>query len=156
MTVNFRKINVDAYDPELQISPEDLIPPSLVGVPPVTLAEVQAIAQQARGQLSRGDHVAALTAALDAPPYTGSDEVKAVHLATVVDILSTIKYNDMGRVVNGLTSEQRDTLVKYLYKGMAVPESHGASGVLLGWFEKVTEVAGLGAVVRFLSDKRTV
>ncbi|KFY45360.1 hypothetical protein V495_03022 [Pseudogymnoascus sp. VKM F-4514 (FW-929)] len=49
-------------------------------------------------------------------------------------------------------SDVLDSLMKYLYAGMAAPtqrqgESSGAAmSVLLSWHEKVVEVAGLGAL----------
>ena len=63
--------------------------------------------------------------------------------------------------------------MKYLYKGMAMPGWGDISGsVLLGWHEKVcgqlshrrtsltlrqlTEVAGVGCIVRTMTDRRTV
>ena len=80
--------------------------------------------------------------------------------------------------------ETLDVLMKYLYKGMAQsvatsskgvsPQPTGgfsqmagrslgggegggqAMSVLLSWHEKVVEVAGLGCVVRVMSDRRTV
>ncbi|KAK9449872.1 actin-related protein 2/3 complex subunit 5 [Limtongia smithiae] len=155
-TVNFRRINIDILDPENNIPPEDLIPPSIANLPPVSVSDIQAFGQSIRGLLSRGDHVGALTAALDQPPYTSTPEVKNIHLATVLDILATIKTVDMSKIVDKLSPEQRDTLIKYLYKGMGVPETHGVSGVLLAWFEKVTDIAGQGAIVRYLSDRRVV
>ncbi|KAK9235327.1 actin-related protein 2/3 complex subunit 5 [Lipomyces kononenkoae] len=155
-SLDFRRIDVDALDPENIIEPEFLVPPSIANLPPLGVAEIQSVGQYIRGLLSRGDHVGALQAALDQPPYSSTQEIKNIHLATVLELLSTIKSSDMGWVVEKLTSEQRDTLIKYLYKGMSVPESHGISGVLLAWFEKVIEIAGLGAIVRHLSDRRTV
>jgi actin related protein 2/3 complex subunit 5 len=80
--------------------------------------------------------------------------------------------------------EVLDTLMKYLYKGMSGSSSSKGSGisptptggfsqvggrsfggaegggqmmsVLLSWHEKVVEVAGVGSVVRVMTDRRTV
>jgi actin related protein 2/3 complex subunit 5 len=80
--------------------------------------------------------------------------------------------------------EVLDTLTKYLYKGMSQtgsPSKPGVSptptggfsqiagrsfgggegggqmmSVLLSWHEKVVEVAGVGSVVRVMTDRRTV
>ncbi|KAK9459431.1 actin-related protein 2/3 complex subunit 5 [Lipomyces oligophaga] len=156
MEVNYRRINVDLLDPENIMAPEELIPPSIANLPPLSATEVQAISQAARTQLGRGDYAAALATVLDNPPYTSSEDVKNTALMTIIEVLSTTKSSDMSRIVEKLTSEQRDTLVKYLYKGMNVPEAHGVSGVLLAWFEKVTDLSGPGAVSRYLSDRRLV
>ncbi|KAK7203284.1 actin-related protein 2/3 complex subunit 5 [Myxozyma melibiosi] len=154
--VNFRRINIDILEPENNIAPEELVPPSIANLPPASVAEIQSFGQSVRAALSRGDHADALAAALGNPPYTSSEEVKAIHLTTILEILSTVKSTDISKIVEKLSSEDRDTLIKYLYKGMGVPESHGISGVLLAWHEKVIEVSGQGAIVRFLSDRRMV
>ncbi|KIW06466.1 hypothetical protein, variant [Verruconis gallopava] len=81
--------------------------------------------------------------------------------------------------------EVLDTLMKYLYKGMSTAGAHAASSkglspnptgfsqmagrsfggaegggqmmsVLLSWHEKVVEVAGVGSVIRVMTDRRTV
>ncbi|KAK9383656.1 actin-related protein 2/3 complex subunit 5 [Kockiozyma suomiensis] len=154
--VNFRRINIDILEPENNIAPEDLIPPSIANLPPVSVSEIQSFGQSIRSALSRGDHAGALSAALANPPYTSTEEVKSIHLTTILEILSTVKSTDISKIVEKLSSDERDTLFKYLYKGMSVPESHGISGVLLAWHEKVTEVSGQGSIVRYLSDRRVV
>jgi actin related protein 2/3 complex subunit 5 len=82
-------------------------------------------------------------------------------------------------------SEVLDTLMKYLYKGMSQSQGTGSKpgmsptptggfsqiggrsfgggegggqmmSVLLSWHEKVVEVAGVGSVVRVMTDRRTV
>lgn len=66
---------------------------------------------------------------------------QSIHLTTILEILSTVKSTDISKIVEKLSSDERDTLFKYLYKGMSVPESHGISGVLLAWHEKVSRGA---------------
>ncbi|KAK9467044.1 actin-related protein 2/3 complex subunit 5 [Lipomyces arxii] len=153
---SFRRINIDILDPENNMTAEDLVPESIAGLPPLSVSDIQSVGASVRAQISRGNYLVALQSALDEPPYTSSDEVKTIHLMTVLEVLAAIKSSDISRTVEKLSAEQRDTLIKYLYKGMGVPESHGLSGVLLAWFEKVVDVAGLGAIVRHLSDRRTV
>lgn len=80
-------------------------------------------------------------------------------------------------------TEMADCLMKYIYKGMAQatppsgskgmsPQSTGfsqiqgrvgaaegsghAMSVLLSWHEKLVEIAGLGCIVRVMTDRRTV
>ncbi|KAK9453452.1 actin-related protein 2/3 complex subunit 5 [Dipodascopsis uninucleata] len=156
MDIDFRRINVDIYDPDNMVTEEDLIPPSLQGLPEVTVSEIQNVGQSVRSAISRGDHSGALTIVLDSPPYVGSDEVKNIHLTTVLEVLSTIKANDISKLVQSLSTEQRDTLIKYIYKGFSVSDTHGLSGVLLNWFEKVIDVTGQGAIMRYISDRRRV
>ena len=47
--------------------------------------------------------------------------------------------------------------MKYLYKGMAMPGTGEVSGsVLLGWHEKLTQVAGTGCIMRVMTDRRSL
>lgn len=77
--VNFRKIDVDALDPDNQVdsffSPQE----------PVSLEQIQTLSQQVKQILSKGDYVSALKYALDNPPYGGDENVKVsrVHCMSV-------------------------------------------------------------------------
>ncbi|KAI8619673.1 actin-related protein 2/3 complex subunit 5 [Chytriomyces sp. MP71] len=62
---------------------------------------------------------------------------------------------DIPAVVKQLPHFQLDILMKFVYRGMAFPELYNSS-VLLTWHEKVTEVTGLGSIVRVMSDRLTV
>jgi len=60
-------------------------------------------------------------------------------------------------VLKSLSPDAQDALMKYLYKGMAMPGWGDVSGsVLLVWHEKLTEIAGTGCIVRVMTDRRTV
>ncbi|TGZ84336.1 Arp2/3 complex 16 kDa subunit ARPC5 [Ascodesmis nigricans] len=187
--VNWRLIDVDALDPD-NAFPADLLTPQS---PPVSLSEIQGIAQHCRQALQRGDQEGALKDALSYPPYGGDEQVKELHLQTVLEILSSIKQAEMSPILQRLHSgpegsETVDVLMKYLYKGMArhnagstpgvsthatgvstvsgqggreygVAPSRGDGGgmsVLLSWHEKVVDLAGTGAIVRVMTDRRTV
>lgn len=65
---NWRLIDVDALDPELEYPPELLSPPA----EPVDISVVQSVGQQCRGLLQRGDAPQALRIALENVPY-GAD-----------------------------------------------------------------------------------
>lgn len=59
-------------------------------------------------------------------------------LQTLVSILNSTKSTEVPTVIKALSSDAQDTLMKYLYKGMAMPGWGDVSGsVLLGWHEKV-------------------
>ena len=61
-----------------------------------------------------------------------------LNLQTLVSILNSTKAADIPGIVKALSTDAQDTLMKYLYKGMALPEWGDVSGsVLLGWHEKV-------------------
>ena len=42
------------------------------------------------------------------------------------------------------------------YKGMSITEGQKQGGILLAWFEKLTQVAGVTPIVHYLSDRQTV
>jgi hypothetical protein len=63
---------------------------------------------------------------------------QTVTLQTLLTILNTTKATEIPAVIKGLSQDGQDTLMKYLYKGMAMPGWGDISGsVLLGWHEKV-------------------
>ena len=73
----------------------------------------------------------------------------------VMQVLLSIKSAQMEEAVNTLDRDQLDILMKYIYKGFETP-SEGSSGHLLAWHEKVHAVAGVGCIVRVLTDKKRV
>lgn len=65
-------------------------------------------------------------------------------LQTVVSVLNSTKATEISNVVKALSQESQDSLMKYLYKGMAMPGWGDVSGsVLLGWHEKVCLITSL-------------
>lgn len=70
-------------------------------------------------------------------------------------VLLSIKSAQMEDAVNALDRDQLDILMKYIYRGFESP-SEGSSGHLLAWHEKIHAVAGVGCIVRVLTDKKRV
>ena len=65
--------------------------------------------------------------------------IQNLNLQTLVSILNSTKATEIPGVVKALSTDAQDTLMKYLYKGMALPGWGDVSGsVLLGWHEKVS------------------
>lgn len=151
--VNFRKIDIDQYDPDRFLA-QDLIPPQ----PPVSMDEIKQRQTAVKRLLSQGDYQGALETALRDPPYGGADDVKTVNLQTVLDVLLTLKSNTITPLVEALPSDLQDVLIKYIYKGMSSPlgQTHGNGVALLLWFEKTVDVTSQGAIIRYMSDRRTV
>ena len=193
--INWRTINVDAYDPEssYNFDTTTVLPSSLPA--PSTSSESAQIAQQVRQLLRAGDSLGALQSALETAPLAGDEGAKQVHFSTVLEVLQGIRQSDVSRILNEILKQNGgsalgDTLMKYIYKGMASgaggsgsktqsPQGTGvervSSGfsqiqqrnfgeggggqvmsVLLSWHEKLTEVVGVGGIVRVMSDRRTV
>ncbi|KAG0311713.1 hypothetical protein BGZ97_011679 [Linnemannia gamsii] len=153
----FRKIDIDALEEDA--FGEDEIEFQEIGeLRPLSdvEAEVNSRAQEVRSLLQRGNTSGALTTALQNPPYGAPyHAAKARNTQTVMEAVISVKVVDMAQVAKGLSPEEQDVLMKYLYAGMAAPEQYN-SGHLLSFHEKLTEVAGQGCIVRVITDRRTV
>ena len=153
---DWRRIDIDALEPEKFLTKEELVP----DLPATLHAQVVAVSQQTRAALSQGKFQEALQAALENPPYVADDQSKELHAETVFEVLLSIRnnhsVNELSQFVKHLDRAEQDTLVKYLYKSMSMASGTKQGGLLLNWFEKTTEVTGLGPVVRYITDRRTV
>jgi len=156
MTEAFRKIDIDAYDEDVLLEAE-LVEPDPRD-PATILADAKSKSSQVRGFLSKGDIAGGLAVLLaDAPYGPNVEDAKAVTFSAVVLILNSTKSTDIPSIVRALSQDSQDTLMKYLYKGMAIQgDSEITPSVLLTWHEKLTDVAGTGCIVRVMTDRRTV
>ncbi|KAI0994792.1 hypothetical protein K3495_g13390 [Podosphaera aphanis] len=118
---NWRTINVDLLDPEssCNFNPASLHSP----FPSTSEAEIRTLGQQVRQLLRGGDAEGALMGALECVPYGGNTAVKELHLATVIEVLQSIKASEMAPLLRRIYqseggTEALDVLMKYLYKGM--------------------------------------
>ncbi|KAK4686136.1 actin related protein 2/3 complex, subunit 5, partial [Tremellales sp. Uapishka_1] len=153
----FRKIDIDALDEDV-ILPSDLYDADPRGAEGV-LGDAQRKSTEARNLISRGDIGGALNLILTDPPYgEGVDEAKHLTTSALLLILNSTRAAEIPSLLKGLGEPQQDRLMAYLYKGMAaLGASTDISGsVLLTWHEKLTEVAGVGCIVRVMTDRRTV
>jgi len=82
----FRRINVDQFDEDHSISPNELIPENPLSDQDLA-AKVQATASQVRSFLQRGDTQSALSAVLSVQPYGTSP---ALTQAKVIPFLPSI------------------------------------------------------------------
>ncbi|KAF2198176.1 Arp2/3 complex 16 kDa subunit ARPC5 [Delitschia confertaspora ATCC 74209] len=121
-TLNWRTINIDALDPD---SPANFDLSTLTpDVASASTADVQSLAGQIRQLLRAGDNEGALQGALENPPYGADERGKDIHLATVIEILQSIRQSEMSPILSRIYSapggtEALDVLMKYIYKGMA-------------------------------------
>ncbi|OLL25058.1 Actin-related protein 2/3 complex subunit 5 [Neolecta irregularis DAH-3] len=146
---SFRKIDIDAFGDD-HVTEEELYPPDLPSSDDV-YADVQGRTEQVRSLLRRGDVHSALPLVLANPPYgVRNESAKEIHSHTVMEVLSSIKASEITILLKQLSPDDNDVLMKYLYKGMASPETYNMA-VLLNWHEKLVEVAGNGAIVRAIS-----
>ena len=94
-----------------------------------------------------------------------------------MEILNSTRATEIAGIVKGLSVEEQDHLMAYIYRGLAHPES-GTSAILLSWHERVsakpqhtaadqdekltrwfvlrqlTEAAGTGCIMRVMTDRR--
>ncbi|CAI5755775.1 unnamed protein product [Candida verbasci] len=158
MNSDWRKIDIDALEPDSHLTKEELIP---TNIPETTKQQIIEISQQIRSYLSSGQFQNALILGLDNVPYIAEEETKEIHSKTIFEILCSIKNNnsklsDLKNFIIDLNDEQQDVLIKYLYKNMSTDYGQKQGGLLLQWFEKTVEVTGLGPIARYLTDRRTV
>jgi len=154
--MSFRKIDVDVYDEDV-LQETELYAPDPRD-PAQVLSDTKQKQLGVRSALNKGDITSALTVALDGPPYGPNvEEAKNLALQIVVSVLNSTKSTDVPAVLRSLSQDEQDTLMKYIYKGMGMPGWGDVSGsVLLGWHEKLTEIAGTGCIVRVMTDRKTV
>mmetsp|Transcript_20803 Transcript_20803/g.57290 ORF Transcript_20803/g.57290 Transcript_20803/m.57290 type:complete len:122 (+) Transcript_20803:3-368(+) len=91
---------------------------------------------------------AAVKAALADPPYGAtSDSTRKRSAQVVIKAISSVPEKEVATVIEGLTEEEHDILMKYLYRGLEGTESNAQ---LLRWHGALTEKAGLGCIMRAL------
>lgn len=156
MDYNFRKIDIDQFDED--VLQESELYEADPREPAQVVEEAKARQVAVRSALARSDVSGALNTVLESAPYGPNvDEAKDITLQTLLTILNSTKSTEIPLVIKGLSPDAQDTLMKYLYKGMGMPGWGDISGsVLLGWHEKLTEVAGVGCIVRTMTDRRIV
>ncbi|AAS51859.1 ADL061Wp [Eremothecium gossypii ATCC 10895] len=151
---DWRRIDIDAFDPDSgRLTAQDLVPPAASQPSP---QELQARIAQLRSAGASGDFARGVQIAVSDPPYGADEQTKSQYLLAVLDLLTQVRQADIAGILQQLNRPQQDVLLKYLYRGMAVPEGQKQGGMLLAWFEKLTQQTGINPIVRFLSDRRTV
>lgn len=71
----------------------------------------------------------------------------------VGEVLLGIKDADIAKCINGLTPDQLDTLMKYIYRGLS---TYNNSNTYLKWHEHVRAKGGLGTIIRCLAERRSI
>ncbi|KAJ3131257.1 Golgi transport complex subunit 6 [Physocladia obscura] len=107
---------------------------------------IQSRANDVRNLISRGAFAEAVSKSLeDAPSGRDPQLSKDKNIQVVMEALSAPRSTEIAAIVKQLPSWQLDVLLKFLYRGMGIPEQYN-SAVLLSWHEKVTEVTGLSGI----------
>ena len=123
-------------------------------------ASRMASCQERSGQVDQlvrsNQYLEAISVALENPPVgSKSEEIKDLNGEIVLRALSAVpdKEADIKKVVDGLNSDQHDTLMKYLYRALGKAQHCGA---MLKWHGILIEAAGVGCIVRTMTDRKTV
>ncbi|WFD00496.1 arp2/3 complex subunit [Malassezia yamatoensis] len=158
---DFRALDVDRWEEEA-LSFADLA----VHHPKSAEELVQnAKAKQAsvRSKLASNDAPGALAEVLDDAPYGDhAHEAKQINFSLLVEILNATRSTEIPNAIKSLSLTQRDTLMNYLYKGLAMNGTRSQStptvncAVLLLWHERLTQAAGTGCIMRVMTDRRSL
>ncbi|CAG8571523.1 739_t:CDS:2 [Funneliformis mosseae] len=155
--MSFRSFDIDSLDEDILAQDELFVFSNGVEITPENASKhVKTKGIEVRNQLTRGDTANALITAIESPPYgVHTIDAKDQNTKIVMDVLNSIKATDIPSLVKLLSREQQDILMKYIYRGMSSPDLYNST-VLLNWHEKLTEVAGVGCIVRVITDRKTV
>eukprot|EP00035_Acanthoeca_spectabilis_P020192 m.431588 g.431588 ORF g.431588 m.431588 type:complete len:154 (+) comp17323_c0_seq1:284-745(+) len=144
----FRQLRVELFDGE-EIYEDDK---SSSGADEAAVAAKETKCRELMNQSSSPD---ALKIALADPPLGGNSGLKDRAFKVVMDVLNGIKNAEIKSTVATLSPEEKDVLMKYVYRGMAAAED-GLSASLLLWHGAIVAESGLGSIVRVLADRKTV
>ena len=148
LSSQFRKIDVDSLAEDV-FKEEDVVEANGSAGSRVDEKEVSNL-------ISNGKHSEALKIMLNNPPInTKNSALKDNAFNIVLQILLAIRVTEIDKVVDSLTTDQIDVLMKYIYRGFESP-TDGSSAHLLMWHQKTYDKGGVGAIVRVLTDKKRV
>ena len=117
-------------------------------------AAIKAREAQCTPQLLRESPGQALKIALQDPPYnTRTMAVKELSAMVAVKALLAIKEAEASQALAALSAEELDVLMKYVYRGLAMPkrDQEHYKG-LLKWHPKVLATAGPASIVRVMAE----
>lgn len=147
-SVGFRKIDIDQYGENVFKDDDTSLEPQS---PSVGVDE-----NEVKKLIQAGKSADALKQLLSTAPLSSKNQVikdKANEL--LLQLLLSVRASDIDKSLLGLEPDQLDVLMKYIYRGFETP-NEGSSGHLLVWHEKVFALAGVGSIVRVLTDKKRV
>jgi len=108
-----------------------------------------------RNLLIKNDRANALIASLEDAPLGCKDaQVKKQSADIVASVLSTTKDNEIAGLVEKLDNNQLDILMKYIYKCLESGEQNSVP--LFKWHKEVLDKAGMGSIIRVLTERKTL
>ena len=107
-------------------------------------------------RLQRGNGVDVLKTILSSPPAGSKDpQEKDGALSLVIRSMLSIRRGQIKETVEELDSDQKQCLMKYIYRGFEQPKD-GSSSHLLKWHEHTFASTGLGTIMRVFTDRKTI
>lgn len=141
---SYRKLDVDAFDPEKFEDCEESETP-VIG-PDERL--VNQLLQSAKLQ-------EALKAALSNPPLKCKNQaIKDRSTTLVTKVLMNVKMADIEAMVKGLTDDEVNLLMKFIYKAMDTQADNATCLYLLSWHAQVLARGGYGSIIRVFCDRQ--
>ncbi|KAL6940492.1 hypothetical protein ACO0QE_004396 [Hanseniaspora vineae] len=156
---DWRRIDIDALDPENgRLTAEDLTRPILqTGEPVYASQDVQGIMNSLRSYASSGDFTSVVKLITSQPVYfADSEQTKNLYVKQVIESLAQCRTSEISKIVGGLTDSECDVLIKFLYKGMSIPEGAKQGTILLSWLDSIIAKNGSNSIIRYLTDRKTI
>lgn len=120
-------------------------------------AEVAARETTVNNLLMMKDKRGALSASLTNPPVTSKDSTTKDRNGAIVEkVIATITDAEVQGMIDSLDADKLDVLMKYLYKIMGKVDKSINYALLLRMHALVTEKAGVGSIVRSLTERKLV
>lgn len=117
-------------------------------------ASVRSRAAQVKTLVAQRKNEDAVRAALEDPPVLArSNALKDENAQSVLAALLACNKGEMQRVVDSLSTEQEDVLMKYLARFLGLAAQ---SAVVLDWHQKLATKAGAGCFMRAFTDRKQV
>ena len=120
-------------------------------------AEITAREKNVESLLAVKNRKGALQAALASPPVATKDQKLKDRNAIVVEkVLCAVTDSEAQGIVDSLDADTLDVLMKFLYRTMGRIDKSINYALILKMHAMVTAKAGLGSIVRSLSDRKQV
>ncbi|CAB3406990.1 unnamed protein product [Caenorhabditis bovis] len=141
----YRKLNVDAFDPEQYDENDETVDTPGLGPDERSI----------QNYLSSNRLEDALRAALLSPPTKTKDQA-AKDRATllVAKVVQQFKSHEIEPAVQKLSIDEGDILMKYVYKAMELSGDANACQSLLAWHAQLVSKFGHGCIIRVLSGRQ--
>jgi|Dee2metaT_26_FD_contig_31_3708284_length_548_multi_4_in_0_out_0_1 actin related protein 2/3 complex subunit 5 len=120
-------------------------------------ADLKAKQSSVKSLLMGHDKKGALEAALRKPPLGSKEQAtKDSTSELVASILNQITENEIESVLAPLDNDMLDVLMKYLYRIMQDTEKGTNYGVILKMHDAIHSRAGIGSIMRAITERKTV